>query len=402
MEEEFCLKDSPQEVIDVGEKSGIRPKGRSYNQEYSIKPCGIKASEVAFGIKCACVSIIDDNPGTLKEIAVGAGPWHIESMKMICNGDEEKSNGVLSDILDEFFGLKLDKFMNYSYMASNGASIDTQGYIAHNDTTVVLAYRCTTSIKDWMTNFEIVTSAWEPEEDIKQGNSGFLSCIEGRFDPLIFCSKNIAKPRLHSGFYDNFIASFPDIKEYVSPLLGSDEPPRTLYVVGHSLGAGVATVAATYMLFNFDWENSKHRFINVTAGSPRVVTPELNQWIKEKMEVLRPLDKAVIARVVSNKDIVARVPPAALGFQHIDKCVFFNEDNECLINPDLNNLVDVPIEDATKHFEKEDKKDDDDVVELTDYQKEMKMMPEAGRDHCPDVYLQHVFDLLKIDLEQKD
>lgn len=74
-----------------------------------------------------------------------------------------------------------------------GHFLDTQGYIAHNDTTIVLAYRCTTSAFDWLTNFNTSSSAWEVEEDAEQGYSGFCS----GFDDFC-CTGGDYKPRVHT------------------------------------------------------------------------------------------------------------------------------------------------------------------------------------------------------------
>ncbi len=42
------------------------------------------------------------------------------------------------------------------------------------------------------------------------------------------------------------------IKEYIEPLLAPEQPPRMLYVVGHSFGAGIATMTACYFLTEFN------------------------------------------------------------------------------------------------------------------------------------------------------
>ena len=53
--------------------------------------------------------------------------------------------------------------------------------------------------------------------------------------------------------------TYPYIEEHILPLLTSDQPSRTLYVVGHSLGAGIASVAACYFLRNMKWEQEGQR-----------------------------------------------------------------------------------------------------------------------------------------------
>jgi predicted lipase len=127
--------------------------------------------------------------------------------------------------------LTVDTIIDISGVTPGGHPLDTQGYIAHNDEVIVLAYRCTTSLKDWLTNLNTTSSDWEIEEDLAQGYSGFLSGLEG-----LCCTGGEYKPRVHTGFYNNFLASAPSIQKYIDPLLKPDQPPRKLYVVGHSLG----------------------------------------------------------------------------------------------------------------------------------------------------------------------
>eukprot|EP00957_Ditylum_brightwellii_P058021 4399781-Ditylum_brightwellii.AAC.1 len=120
--------------------------------------------------------------------------------------------------------LKCDDIIDISGFRHRYA-IDTQGYIAHNDEMIVLAFRCSTTGLDWLTNIQSSSSAWEPEIDTEQGHSGALSCIEG----LCCRGEETYKPRVHTGFYNNFLAAAPTIDKHIAPLLAPDQPPRKLY-----------------------------------------------------------------------------------------------------------------------------------------------------------------------------
>jgi hypothetical protein len=76
---------------------------------------------------------------------------------------------------------------------SGGHFLDTQGFIAHNDKIIVLSYRCTTSAFDWLTNLNTTSSAWEIEEDLANGDSGFCSGFED-----LCCTGDNYKPRVHT------------------------------------------------------------------------------------------------------------------------------------------------------------------------------------------------------------
>jgi len=388
----FVLKDSHPAVLAAGKD----PKGRSYNSDYATQPGGIKLEEVTLGVELACLSITDDKPDTLKKV-VRTMPWHHEALAMILESEEEPYK-PLSEILKTHFNLDVDHFIDVSGLSKAGHWLDTQGYIAHNDEMIVLAYRCTTSGFDWLTNLSTTSSAWEIEEDVAQGHSGYISCIAGCCG-----SPSDVNPRVHTGFYNNMLVTVPLIREYIEPLLQPDQPPRKLFVVGHSLGAGVATLAHAYLLFEHDWAALPHKLILVTAGAPRSCCTSMQEKIDERMRTLRPLDKAVICRVVRDKDGVSTVPPASFGFRHVEKLVYITKDGAVLINPSLDRshvvgkwkMDEIMEKDPSVADYIEIQSNEDRAVEQTKYEKRVKMIPRSLRDHMPDFYLQPLLKRLE-------
>mmetsp|Transcript_30412 Transcript_30412/g.90750 ORF Transcript_30412/g.90750 Transcript_30412/m.90750 type:complete len:552 (-) Transcript_30412:194-1849(-) len=412
---EFVLKDSPPELVSL---VGVRPQGRKYDRNYADQPGAVRIEDVVTGMKYASLAITDDEEDTLKKIG-RSNPWHVEALKMITGGSEEEAHRPLSHILRTHAGLECDEIIDVSGVAKNGQMLDTQGYIAHNDTTIVLAYRCTTSIKDWLTNFSTTSSAWEPDEDAEQGHSGYCSGLEG-----LCCYDGEYRPRVHTGFYSNFLSTLPAIQEKILPLLvGTGQPPRKLYVVGHSLGAGIATMAACYFLLHLDWETSPHTMVALTAGGPRAVQQSMKNYVVERMNVLRPLDRAVFCRIVRDRDVVPSLPPEMLGFRHLDKLVYITDGGELIINPKLKDAdrvidekemqklaednPDIATElgdgddDGNGSDDDSDSDDDDDDDEEIDssaaqpqerqkkskYEKMVSKIPAPFRDHMPDSYL---------------
>lgn len=402
MVKSFVLKDSPPEVIAA---SQVSPKGRTYSKEFSEKPGAVQIDEVVLGTKLACVAITDDEEGTLAKVGK-IMPWHIEALTVI-TGSEEDAHKPLSTILSTHFDLKLDKFIDISGFAGR-FFLDTQGYIAHNNETIVLAFRCTTSAFDWMTNITTTTSEWEPEIDIPQGHSGHFSCMSG------LCCEDEYKPRVHTGFYNNFLATAPLIKKYIDPLLAPDQPPRKLFVVGHSLGAGIANMATCYFLLHHDWAQLPHKLVCVTQGSPRSVQGSMRDLIQEQMQKLRPLGKAVICRVVKGSDVVASLPPAMLGFAHLEKLVYITKSGDILINPafDESHMIsDTELKKFKLYDDDNDATEDNDTtsgseardVEETKevkpvkskYERKVHRIPRVVRDHMPDFYLKPLMALLE-------
>ena len=113
-----------------------------------------------------------------------------------------------------------------------GRDIDTQGYIAINEERVLVAFRGTESIPDWLTNFQAVR------------------------DPGPWRDTNV-----HEGFQDAFGAAALKIGEIIGRRRGSQE----VWVTGHSLGGALAVLLAATLA------ESKIRVTGLyTFAAPRV------------------------------------------------------------------------------------------------------------------------------------
>lgn len=331
------------------------------------------------GMMFASLAITDDKNLTLAKVGK-ANPWHIEALKLIV-GNEEQAHRPLSDILKTHMDLVLDTHIDITGITKGMHFLDTQGYIAHNDSVIVLSYRCTTSILDWLTNLNMTMSAWEVEEDLELGFSGYCSGLEG-----LCCGER--KPRVHTGFYNNFLATLPMIKTHIEPLLGPDQPPRTLYVCGHSLGAGVATVAACHFLLEYDWDKIPHSFCAVTAGSPRSVGRLMRDLVEERISMFK---SAHVYRLVKGKDVVTTVPPTAFGFRHITEAVRIEDDGKINLNVHIHshesNEKDRATTSEIKVLVQGMKDESPDPETASDYDKFVAKVPAGLRDHMPDFYL---------------
>lgn len=186
------------------------------------------------------------------------------------------------------------------------------------------------------------------------------------------------------------MATLPHIKEHIEPLLGENESPRKLYVVGHSLGGGVATLAACYFLLGFDWPNLPHRFVNVTAGAPRACATSMKNAMDERMETIGEFAK--MYRLVKDRDIVPKVPPTFLSFQHLVPPVNIDKDGTILIqDPSLAPDIDVDAEEeelsrmVVASPEVDETDDISESSEKTKYDKWIERVPKGLRDHMPEL-----------------
>ena len=113
--------------------------------------------------------------------------------------------------------------------------------------------------------------------------------------------------RVHRGFAQALLATWP----LIAPLLENVE--QTLGFTGHSLGAALATLAA-----------SKHRPTQVyTFGSPRVGNAAFTN-------TLAGVD---VQRYVDCCDFVCRIPPAIFEYHHVGTVQYINRNGVRQTNP---------------------------------------------------------------------
>ena len=160
---------------------------------------------------------------------------------------------------------------------------DTEGFVAGNGHMVVITFRGTEpkDISDWLTDAEVV---------LVNGPGG----------------------KVHSGFYTRVLAIWPKL---LNALEGLQKSGQTLWITGHSLGAGLATVAAAMLL--------KEKVVGsisglYTFGQPRTGDPAFAIWFDGLM-------RERTFRFVNNNDIVTHVPLPPL-YRHVGTFLYFDEE----------------------------------------------------------------------------
>jgi hypothetical protein len=235
--------------------------------------------------------------------------------------------------------------------------------------------------------------------------------------------------------------------------------------VGHSLGAGIAMMAACYFLIEPQYQsvwsnpNLNHKLRVVTVGGPRACCQSMQQQVDGVLRTLRKTDKVQVAQLTRDKDVVPTVPPELFGFRHLQqKMVYITKEDPAtgvghvIINPDLRQVIrkkklnqliqqnpyvlapqipyiEGPIsgtEDANEDNDDiesssdeegqaesdtnmassgnvDDRLNEDDPATLTEaewlarYEKKVKLIPRAFRDHMPDFYLKPLLQRLSTD-----
>ena len=157
--------------------------------------------------------------------------------------------------------------------------LETQAYIAGNEKVLILAFRGTTALLDWITDANV---------DLVGGPAG----------------------RVHEGFAMALAFVWLDIWNYIKEKRNG----RALWVTGHSLGAALATLAVAKLRLERD------EAVNglYTFGAPRA----------GDLEFARVFDvdfAPYTFRYVNDQDIVARVPLRLMQYSHVGTFRWFDE-----------------------------------------------------------------------------
>ncbi len=190
----------------------------------------------------------------------------------------------------EPYGLKLYHFID-------NTETDTQGYIARDDTRMVLAFRGTEpqNLRDWFTDAQMLLKHY----------------------PKV--GKWFKKPKVHSGFLGAFNSIQEEIRTKIMALM-DENPAYSLLITGHSLGASLATLAALDLN-----ETLRMNITLYTYGGPRVGNRWFVRYFNNKIQES--------FRVINDGDIVPDFPPNIFGYRHVGTEVFIDNDKGIIIDP---------------------------------------------------------------------
>ena len=165
----------------------------------------------------------------------------------------------------------------------NEPSTDTQLFIAHNDSTVVIAFRGTEDFKDWLTDAGIE----------------FRVTVHGR---------------VHKGFDQALDSVWSQITETLERV---QQNAQSLWVTGHSLGGALAVLASARLSLDIDQEIYKSINGLYTFGQPRVGDRTFVQTLDNEI-------KPRYFRFVNDNDIVPRVPDRLNQYKEGGTILFFD------------------------------------------------------------------------------
>lgn len=156
--------------------------------------------------------------------------------------------------------------------------------------------------------------------------------------------------KVHRGFYNAIDIVYDDVKKYVDSHMSGT--PKTLWITGHSLGAGIAPLAA----YRLSEDGVNVQGIYTYAG-PRLGNDAFARIFRKRFPDMQ--------RWVLDNDIVTKLPFKAMKFQHCAPPNNIYADGKLILSDS-----------------------------------EMKG-PGKVKTHVPGMYLQKIFDLLPLELKDK-
>lgn len=139
----------------------------------------------------------------------------------------------------------------------------TQGFLARGPDFAVLSFRGSDDLAAWQTNLDVIPAPWRGGG---KTHRGFAEALDLVWDDVAGALARIGEPLLFTG---------------------------------HSLGAALATLAASLV----------PEAALYTYGSPRVGDSAFRAALADR--------RGAAERYVNHRDIVCRIPPVSLGYRHV-------------------------------------------------------------------------------------
>jgi triacylglycerol lipase len=164
----------------------------------------------------------------------------------------------------------------------------TQAFMAGFDDAIVLSFRGTEHLQDWIQDAQLVL-------------------VPFRQVGLV-----------HIGFRNAIDSVYPEIESTLREWAGQG---RTLWITGHSLGGALAMMAAAYLRFPADpTKTLPHPLAGLyTFGQPRTGTVTFCQACDGNFGT-------TYFRYINNEDIVTRIPPRELAYWHGGKDFYIDRN----------------------------------------------------------------------------
>lgn len=166
---------------------------------------------------------------------------------------------------------------------------DTELFVASTDSAVVLSWRGTMGLADWIADLDIASN---------QRSYGSV----------------------HNGFFQGYDIALNELEKLLEDHGAKN---KKLWVTGHSLGGALSAIFGAEQVDHFDISGF------YTFGQPRLGDNNVLAFFGQKSLTDRYF------RFVNSVDIITRIPP---GYQHVGRLVFFDANGKTLFGKDVDGL----------------------------------------------------------------
>jgi triacylglycerol lipase len=186
----------------------------------------------------------------------------------------------------------------FKWFEATGRSFDTQAFACVLENDVVVAFRGTKELRDFLTDAMVVKRPLKDFNGHKNDSALVHKGFQRALDAVWSDERSARKTALTKS--DEALDTF---------LRRQDDHHRRLWLTGHSLGAALATIAAARVGLTEGAPFNRRIGALVTIGSPRVLDPRAARRLEDA------LDRDRIFRIHRSIDPVPAVP--YWGFEHV-------------------------------------------------------------------------------------
>ena len=165
---------------------------------------------------------------------------------------------------------------------------------------VAVVFRGTDEWRDWNENRKVLFTNFGPKEK----NSLKLPW---HLDQLVKVHRGFNYLVFGGGRFQKLIDALEKTRR--------ENPGYKVVFTGHSLGAACATIAGAYTA----WSMPDCQVSVVNYGSPRIGNAAFKEWIED-------VENISIWRFAHQDDIITKLPPAFIGYQHVGHLIDLEQD----------------------------------------------------------------------------
>jgi len=177
-----------------------------------------------------------------------------------------------------------EQIQHHDWRFIENETTDTQAFVMTTDAMILVSFRGSAAPTDFMTDAAMNLIPGPFSGDVHEGFSNALASV-----------------------WDSLTAAIADFR---------GDKHKSLWFTGHSLGAGLATIAVARLLDMGHAVDGLYTFGQPRTGDVRFAR-DFNRVFK-----------STTFRFVNNNDVVTRIPPRVLGYRHTGTLRYFDEDGD--------------------------------------------------------------------------